>query len=134
VGINSTGRLSGQTECLEWEVNNVTAQIIDRGRGPEIEGTRVTVYRIMDFVRDGSSRSRISAELDLSTEQVEAALDYIDTNREEVEKEYLRVLDRVQRRNPPQVEAGRPASVAELRQRVLARRSKDITHADSGRQ
>src|SRR3989442_15866224 len=32
----------------------MVARIIDRGRGPEVAGTRVTVYRIMDFVREGS--------------------------------------------------------------------------------
>ena len=55
----------------------MSAQIIDRGRGPEIEGTRVTVYRIMDFVRDNSPRERIASELRLSMEQVEVALAYI---------------------------------------------------------
>lgn len=27
----------------------MTAKIIDRGRGPEIEGTRITVYDVMDY-------------------------------------------------------------------------------------
>ena len=44
----------------------MATHIIDRGRGPEIEGTRVTIYRIMDFVRAGDSRDRIAAELDLT--------------------------------------------------------------------
>ena len=30
----------------------MTARIINRGRGPEVEGTRVTVYRILDFFRE----------------------------------------------------------------------------------
>src|SRR2546430_10648746 len=33
---------------------------INRGRGPEIEGTRITVYRIMDFVRDNCSVTTIA--------------------------------------------------------------------------
>ena len=37
----------------------MSARIIDRGRGPEIEGTRITVYRIMDYVRDGDRVARV---------------------------------------------------------------------------
>ena len=35
------------------------AKIIDRGRGPEIEGTRITVYDVMDWVL----RSVLSASI-----------------------------------------------------------------------
>jgi uncharacterized protein (DUF433 family) len=28
------------------------AKIIDRGRGPEIEGTRITVYDVMDYLTE----------------------------------------------------------------------------------
>jgi uncharacterized protein (DUF433 family) len=59
----------------------MTTRIINRGRGPEIEGTRVTIYRIMDFVRDNCTMTTIAEELDLSEAQVHAALDYIATNR-----------------------------------------------------
>src|SRR5689334_20777991 len=58
--------------------DHMAAYIIDRGRGPELEGTRVTVYCILDYVRAGDSRSRIAEELDLSDEQVQAVLDYIN--------------------------------------------------------
>ena len=77
----------------------MTTRIINRGRGPEIEGTRITVYRIMDFVRDNCSMTTITDELDLSEAQVQAALDYIAANRLEVEAEYDRLLLRVQQAN-----------------------------------
>ena len=35
----------------------MAARIINRGRGPEVAGTRVTVYRIMDFLREGSPQN-----------------------------------------------------------------------------
>ena len=108
-------------------------RIIDRGRGPEIRGTRVTVYRIMDFVCEGSAPDRIAGELNLTGEQVQAALDYIDAHREAVEREYQAILRRVQQRNPPHVEAGRAESVEELKQRIRARRREDVTHVDAGR-
>ena len=78
----------------------MTARIIDRGRGPEVAGTRVTVYRIMDFLREGSSAGRIATELLLTEEQVRVALDYIAVHRRTIEAEYEKILQRVQQRTP----------------------------------
>ena len=111
----------------------MAARIIDRGRGPEVAGTRVTVYRIMDFLREGSSAGRIATELHLTEEQVRVALDYIAIHRCTVEAAYETILQRVQQRNPPHVEAGRATSPDALKQRIRARRVQDVTHADSGR-
>jgi uncharacterized protein (DUF433 family) len=112
----------------------MAARIIDRGRGPEVEGTRVTVYRIMDYVREGSSVGRIATELHLTEEQVHAALDYIAAHRRTVEAEYEKILRRVQKRNPPHVDAGRATSPDALKQRIRTRCAPDGMHADSGRQ
>ena len=112
----------------------MAARIIDRGRGPEVAGTRVTVYRIMDFLREGSSAGRIATELHLTEEQVCAALDYIAAHRRTVEAEYAKILRRVQQRNPPHVEAGRATSPDALKQRIRARRVQDVAHADASRQ
>jgi uncharacterized protein (DUF433 family) len=110
----------------------MTTRIIDRGRGPEIEGTRVTVYRIMDFIRENSPEDRITTALHLTEEQVRVALEYIAAHRSDVEAEYDRILQRVQQHNPPHVEASRAKSSEELKQRIRARRVRDATHADSG--
>ena len=75
------------------------ARIINRGRGPEVAGTRVTVYRIMDFLREGA-RERIATELHLTKEQVCVALDYIAIHRRAVEAEYEKILQRAQQHNP----------------------------------
>ena len=112
----------------------MAAHIVDRGRGPEVAGTRVTVYRIMDFVREGSSAEDIATELHLTEEQVRVALDYIAVHRRTVEAEYEKILQRVQQRNPPQVEAGLATSPEALKQRIRTRRAQDATHADTGRQ
>ena len=111
----------------------MAARIIDRGRGSELAETRVTVYRIMDFLREGSSAERIATELHLSEEQVRVALDYIAMHRRTIEAEYEKILQRVQQRNPPHVEAGRATSPDALKQRIRARKVQDVTHADSGR-
>jgi len=107
----------------------MTTRIINRGRGPEIEGTRITIYRIMDFVRDNCSMTTIADELNLSEAQVHAALDYIATNRSEVEAEYDQLLQRLQQANPPHIQAGRAQSLDELKRRIYARRLKDVDHA-----
>jgi uncharacterized protein (DUF433 family) len=112
----------------------MAARIIDRGRGPEVEGTRVTVYRIMDYVREGSSLGRIATELHLTEEQVHVALDYIAAHRRTVEAEYEKILQRVQQRNPPHIDAGRATSPDALKQRIRTRCAQDGRHADSGRQ
>jgi uncharacterized protein (DUF433 family) len=112
----------------------MAARIIDRGRGPEVEGTRVTVYRIMDFVRESSSIERIATELHLTEEQVHVALDYIAAHRRTVEAEYEKILQRVQQRNSPHIDAGRAPSPGALKQRIRARCAQDGRHADSGRQ
>jgi len=104
-------------------------RIINRGRGPEIEGTRITIYRIMDFVRDHCAMPTIADELDLSEAQVQAALDDIAANRSAVEAEYDRLVRRFQQGNPPHIQAGRAESLDEVKRRIHARRLKDVDHA-----
>lgn len=111
----------------------MTAQIIDRGRGPELEGTRVTVYRIMDFLAYDDPPEAIARELDLTMEQVRVALDYIEAHRTEVEEVYRTILERVNRPNPPWVEALRAKSPEELKRRILQRRGQGAGHADPER-
>lgn len=80
-------------------------RIIDRGRGPEIEGTRITVYDIMDYYTDGDHHTLIALELGLSSRQVLAAIKYIEKHKEEVTKDYQEILDRCARGNPPELQA-----------------------------
>jgi uncharacterized protein (DUF433 family) len=85
---------------------NMVAQIINRGRGPEIAGTRITVFNILDFRKEGWHRDRIAAQFRLSSDQVQAAFDYIDANRDEVMSQYQRILDRHKNyQYPPDVQA-----------------------------
>jgi uncharacterized protein (DUF433 family) len=82
------------------------AAIIDRGRGPEIVGTRITVFDVMDYLKHDWHRDRIAALFRLSSRDVQAAIDYIAAHREEVEAEYQRILDRHHNyQYPPDVQA-----------------------------
>jgi uncharacterized protein (DUF433 family) len=99
------------------------ANIIDRGRGPEIEGTRITVYNVMDFLKHGDSAESIARDLLISVEEAQAAIDYIAAHREEVDAEYATIMERVNRGNPPWVEALLAKTPQELRQRLAARKA-----------
>ena len=93
------------------------AAIINRGRGPEIEGTRITVYTIMDYLKMGWHRDRIAVTFRLSSDEVQAAIDYIESHRDEVTAAYQRILERsANAKNPPWVEEKR----AEGRKKLLA--------------
>jgi uncharacterized protein (DUF433 family) len=82
------------------------AEIINRGRGPEIAGTRITVYDVMDYRKHGWHRDRIAALFSLSSDQIQAALDYISAHEDEVQREYQRILDRHRNyKYPPDVQA-----------------------------
>ena len=83
----------------------MTAEIHDRGRGPEIKGTRITVYDVMDYYRRGYTPQKIAHVLRLEVKQVAAAIGYIDAHRGEVEAEHHKMLERDARGNTPEAQA-----------------------------
>lgn len=105
----------------------MSAEIVDRGRGPEVAGTRVTVYRIMDYIRDSASPARIAEELHLTDEAVRAALEYIDQHRARIEAEYAAILQRLDRQRS--AAATTTATADELKRRIRLRESA-APHAD----
>ncbi len=80
-------------------------RIVDRGDGPKIAGTRITVYTVLDYLRAGRTQDWIAAMLNLSSQQVQAAVDYIQAHSDVVNAEYERILARIRTGNPPHVEA-----------------------------
>jgi uncharacterized protein (DUF433 family) len=80
--------------------------IYDRGRGPEIKGTRITVYAVMDYYKHGWKREHIAGLFRLPPDWIQAAIDYIESHREEVQREYQKILDRHHNYEyPPEVKA-----------------------------
>jgi len=79
-------------------------RIVDRGDGPRIDGTRITVYTVLEYLRAGRTREWIAAMLNLSSRQVQAAMDFIRDNATEVNAEYEKILVRIRQGNPPEVE------------------------------
>jgi uncharacterized protein (DUF433 family) len=66
------------------------AKIIDRGRGPEIAGTRITVYDVLDYHKSGWHRDMIADTLELSSQEVEVAIRYIEEHRDEAKLDAMR--------------------------------------------
>lgn len=91
--------------CEQVLLQDGDVAIIQRGRGPEIRGTRITVYDIVGYQQMGWTAERTAEWLRLTVPQVEAASRYIERHRDEVAAEYQKILDRAARGNPPEVQA-----------------------------
>lgn len=111
------------------------AEITEGEHGPQIAGTRITVYTILDYLKEGWHHTRIAAFFQISSAQVLAVARYIEAHKEEVEADYQKILQRAtQRKNPPEIEALRRQSHAKLqaelkrRKRLKSRRKKDASH------
>src|SRR5712691_9003008 len=70
------------------------AKIIDRGRGPEIEGTRITVYDVMDYLQEGWRYDQIAGLFRLPPDDIQAAILYIEAHHAEVMVDYQQILTR----------------------------------------
>jgi uncharacterized protein (DUF433 family) len=66
--------------------------IIRTERGLTIVGTRITLYDVMDYVLAEYPSKFIQGLFELTEEQIDAALAYIEANRAEVEAEYEQVI------------------------------------------
>ncbi|MDA1050478.1 MAG: DUF433 domain-containing protein [Planctomycetota bacterium] len=72
----------------------MTAKIIDRGRGPEIEGTRITVYDVVDDWQKGWHHDQIAGLFRLPPDDVQEAIRYIEQHHDEVLRDNRAIVDR----------------------------------------
>lgn len=93
-------------------------RVIDRGDGPKIEGTRITVYTVLDYLRAGRTRDWIAAMLNLSSDQVQVAIDYIRDHAAQVNAAYDTIGARIKKGNPTQVEAQLQANRDKVKARL----------------
>jgi uncharacterized protein (DUF433 family) len=78
--------------------------IHDRGRGPEIVGTRITVYNLLpDFLDATATEASICRVYDLTPEQVAAARAYVLNNPDTILARHLDIEARMDAGNPPEV-------------------------------
>lgn len=78
--------------------------IHDRGRGPEIVGTRITIYNLLPYLLDASMTEKELADLyGLSVEQIAAARAHILNHADTVLARHREIEDRLARGNPPEL-------------------------------
>jgi uncharacterized protein (DUF433 family) len=116
-------------------LKTLESTIVNRGRGPEIAGTRITVYDVMDYLKHDWPRDRIAALFRLSSRDIQAAIDYIQHHREQVEAEYQGILNRHHSYQYPaevQAKVDRCRQAAERRlEHVRERRAGEVGDAES---
>jgi uncharacterized protein (DUF433 family) len=83
----------------------MTSDLIhDRGRGPELVGTRITVYDLLlHFLESADTEASICQRYDLTPEQVAAARAYVLNNAETVLAGHLKIEARMAAGNPPEL-------------------------------
>jgi len=70
-------------------VFNQQAGVARTELGLVITGTRITLYQIMDYIHAGYQRQKIREDFpQITDEQFDAAMSYIEANYAEVEAEY----------------------------------------------
>jgi uncharacterized protein (DUF433 family) len=84
-------------------------EIHNRGRGPELKGTRITVYDIIPYRLKGWTAEGIAEVLrpgypDITAAHIEALFRYMDEHHDEVMAVHWRIEERNARGNPPEIE------------------------------
>lgn len=76
-------------------MTTVPPLIEETPRGPSIAGTRITVYSVMDYLKNNRSKEYILEMLPtITAEELDAVYEYIEQHREAVESEYEQILRR----------------------------------------
>jgi uncharacterized protein (DUF433 family) len=88
----------------EIEDEVMSRLIEDRGRGPEIAGTRITVYNLLlSFLDPTVTEEEICQVYDLTPSQVAGARAYVLRNPDTFLAEHLKIEERLAAGNPPEV-------------------------------
>ena len=112
-----------------------TDLIHDRGRGPELVGTRITVYNLLPNFLDASATEAYICKLyDLSPEQVAAARAYVLNHPDTVLARHLEIEARMAEGNPPEViEQAERLHATFLRFKEWAAKERQANEADEAR-
>ncbi len=109
--------------------------IHDRGRGPELVGTRITVYNLLPYFLDPTvTEEYVCGIYELTPEQVAAARAYVFENFEEVMRIHRQFEARLNQANPPEVtdQLAKSNFAAQFREWQAARTSAKNGSSKSG--
>lgn len=80
-------------------IKDTPLTVIRTGRGLTVNGTRITLYQLMDYIIAGDSWDVIQAHFpQLSSEQLHDVRQYIEKNYDDVVTEYKLVLQKAEAR------------------------------------
>lgn len=99
----------------------MSASVIEDRGGPRLAGTRITVYAVLDYAKHNWHHSAIAAALGVSSDQVLAALKYIEEHKAEVEGAYQAILARHAQGNPPEIQKKLDAAHERFQAKLKAR-------------
>ena len=119
---------------------NTTIEIVDRGRGPQLSTSRITVQDLLPYYRDGASHEEIRRWIpSLSDEEISLLEDYIRNHYDEVlraEKRIKAFHDRMRAAQPGTTRPTDHLSLGErralLRESLAPKTQQDLGH-DSAR-
>lgn len=66
--------------------------IVQTGRGPSIKGTRLTIYSLMEYLKDGWTPKHTAQWFNLSLAEMDEVMAYLKANEAELETEYAEVM------------------------------------------
>ena len=122
-----------EVTLLQWDSEGFRMDtIIDRGRGPEIAGTRITVYDILDYTTIGWHHTAIAAWLRISSRQVQEAIRYIEDHKDQIMRTYHEMLDRDARGNAPELQAKLDETHAKYQAMWAEKRRLGVMPEDNG--
>jgi uncharacterized protein (DUF433 family) len=96
-----------------------------------IAGTRISVWLVLHYLEGGWSRRAIAEFFNLDEDQIQAAIDYIDANREYVMQVHHEIEERIARGNPPEIQAKLAESRARREAWLRERKASKLQEHDS---
>ena len=114
-------------------------EIVDRGRGPQLSTSRITVQELLPYYRENASNAEIQRWIpSLTDEEIAVLKNFIHEHYEEVvqvEKEVKAYHDHMRARQPAWTRANDPLSIEErkalLRERLAPRKAEKNGADDS---
>ena len=73
-------------------MNESNGIIVQTGRGPSIKGTRLTIYSLMEYLKDGWTPKHTAQWFNLSADEMDEIMAYLKANEAEVEEQYAEVI------------------------------------------
>ena len=95
-----------------------------------IVGTRITVWDVLHYLEGGWTRREIADLFKLGEDRIQAAIDYIEANREYVMQVHREIEERNARGNPPEIEAKLAQTQARMQAWLEERRKQRVAETE----